>query len=346
MTNTKKNTTDMEQWLRLIKIIQHLVRRDSLTIKELYHILGERATIRTLQRDMEKLLYEPEIPVIELPLRGREKAFQIEAWFKDKFSRSALNLNEAIVGKLIIQNMGIFGGTSLAKSISTFEEKFTRLIPNDIFESTDRKMEGLTSGFSTFVPGMYDYSKKGDFIIQLINAIIERHACRFTYRKPRADTLATYYVQPLKILQYQGSLYFYAKKIEEKVIRLFVIHRINTLEVLDELFEMTNELKNDLFLREQRSLGVYEQKNIKAQKVVLVFDTSVAHRIEDRTWHVSQKITKRSQGELVLTLTVPLTEELIGWILHWQSLVKVEKTIALQQHIKKSALQIAKNYAL
>jgi predicted DNA-binding transcriptional regulator YafY len=336
--------SDYEHWLRLVKIIQHLVRRESLTVKDLHTLFNRRVPVRTLQRDLRQLIDEPDIPVeARSGGHGREKRFYIEDGFKDKFSKAALGREESLVAKLVIRNLGAFKHTPLEKHAQSFEKKFSMLIPNDRFEAVDHLMEAAAAGFSTFQLGGYDYNRKGDLILELLTAITEQKKCCFTIARTGAAHTACV-VWPLKMLQYQGCLYVYVKEDASEAIRLWAVHQVEGLKVCDEHFTISDKLKQDLRSRERRALGVDMENVLKPRTVCVRFLPETAHRVRGRLWHASQTMQEGPDGSLVLSLKVPLTEELVSWLLGWHNQVKVDEPQELARMVRERAAGVVEQY--
>jgi predicted DNA-binding transcriptional regulator YafY len=76
-------------------------------------------------------------------------------------------------------------------------------------------------------------------------------------------------------------------------------------------------------------------------EVELCFDRKTSAWAKDRIWHPSQKATMDKDGCLTLKLQVANNPELVGWILSFGAGVRVVKPVALNQHIKSVASQIA-----
>jgi predicted DNA-binding transcriptional regulator YafY len=333
--------TDLEPWLRMIKIIQHLVRRESLTVRDLYHLFDNRIPIRTLQRDMEKLANEPDIPVeLQPQAQGRENRFYIAAGFKDKFSRAALSTREAIAGKIVARSLGVFRHTALEQDLKSFEAKFSSLIPNSIFEVVDRKLEKVPAAFETFQMGLYDYSGKGEIITGLIDLILERRQCRILGGMQAKESL----IWPLKMVQFRGTLYLYGAVDNGGNILVFALHRIVKVTPLNAHYTFTAALGRKLRERERQPMGIFLKDGMKVYDIVLRFDQTVAGQIAGRHWHATQKIKKHPDGSLTLKLRAPLTEELTSWILWWKGFVTVLSPQELILMTREAANTVYRKY--
>jgi predicted DNA-binding transcriptional regulator YafY len=59
--------------------------------------------------------------------------------------------------------------------------------------------------------------------------------------------------------------------------------------------------------------------------------------VKDRIWHPSQQLTPVKGGQLLMTLQVADTRELLGWILSFGSGVQVLKPERLQKAVMEEA---------
>jgi predicted DNA-binding transcriptional regulator YafY len=71
--------------------------------------------------------------------------------------------------------------------------------------------------------------------------------------------------------------------------------------------------------------------------VELKFDKATAIWVKDRIWHPSQQLTQFKNGQLLMTLQVADTRELLGWILGFGSGVHVLKPGRLREAVEKEA---------
>lgn len=338
---------DREIIARLLQIFQILRLNPAITVDQLQDRLGTFIEKRTLQRTMKALEEDPNCPVERkwVPGKGREYAYFISPQNKKLVPMNSLTTEEALLGKLIIQGMGIFKDTPLEEQLDSFEAKFSSLIPETVFTDVDRKMQALEHTFETFQLGTHDYSRKGGIIMDLLKALLERKKCVITYFSQSSGKSDRYTVCPLKLVQYKGALYLLLAFDESPEIKVFAVHRMEKAEVLEEKFQVTDGIKQGLKNREQRTMGIYDNQDLKPQTVVLTFDKDIASQIMDRKWHATQDIKKNKDGSVTMTLEVAIeNEELISWILWWQTYVEVVRPKALREEIKKRAGAIGDIY--
>ena len=78
----------------------------------------------------------------------------------------------------------------------------------------------------------------------------------------------------------------------------------------------------------------------KPIEVDLLFERSTAAWAMDRQWHQSQQYTVHKDGQLSMRLQVADTRELVGWILHFGSGVRVINPPSLREKVQEEARKI------
>ena len=69
-------------------------------------------------------------------------------------------------------------------------------------------------------------------------------------------------------------------------------------------------------------------------RVRLLFGKKIATYIKERTWHPSQEMIERKNGDLELIFETAWWKELVRWILSWQPDVKVLSPKKLKERIE------------
>ena len=78
--------------------------------------------------------------------------------------------------------------------------------------------------------------------------------------------------------------------------------------------------------------------------VKLHFSKEIRHHIEGRSWHHSQEIGIDKDGDIILSMKVGLSPELISWIMGWHQYVIVQSPAELIDIIKSSHREALKKY--
>ncbi len=158
-----------------------------------------------------------------------------------------------------------------------------------------------------------DYGPHAHTIKTLKQAIAERKVARITYQRPdlskateRLVEAGELYLDPgLEIL----SLIAWCRLRQE--VRVFAVHRIQNITLLDETYQPRPEASSKEKL--QSAFRAWSGNTI--QQVKLLFAPCIAREIEERTWHKSQTLERLPDNTLQLTLQISEPSELIRWLL-------------------------------
>ena len=99
---------------------------------------------------------------------------------------------------------------------------------------------------------------------------------------------------------------------------MFAVERIVSVEVLEDRFNLPEELKLDQMY--ENLFGLVDEP---AQTVRIQFAPDVAYLVKERRWHPSQKNEIQKDGSVIATFTAGGMEELASWILSWGSAARV-----------------------
>jgi predicted DNA-binding transcriptional regulator YafY len=171
----------------------------------------------------------------------------------------------------------------------------------------------------------------------LVRAIEGKKRLEITYAAAsRGGEVTTRVVDPCSLVLYGGSWELIAYCHLRKDVRIFNVSRIKKLRMLSERME-DREIDPRELLR--GSWGVVVSEAAPAQ-VRLLFDKRVAAYVIERQWHGTQQVSKRADGRVELTLEISLTDDFIGWILSFGSLVEVLAPEELRSRIAERASEI------
>lgn len=299
---------------RLIRILQILSAGKKITIKELYLRFDQEVSKRTLQRDM-LTLSNANIPVMSRKGEGNENIWYISSRFKS-FIPIPLGMHEYLAANILKENLKIFRNTSFDDEVNSLIDKIEQIVPEDIYLELKKAKNGQL--FEDYTSGEYDYASFGEIINKIIDAIINKKKCILDYHVPHRENSKDYHCEPEKMVYYNGVLYviMYIRKIDKFL--LFAVQRIQGIDVLEEEFPDDHNFDETEFRSSRFGMYSDEPRNIK-----LRFDQHVRHYIENRDWHHSQKMENDEQGNLILSMQLGITPELVSWILSWRYWVKV-----------------------
>ena len=320
---------------RMIRTLQLLSTRHSLTTTDLLDYFDHSISRRTLQRDM-LALSDSGVPLVNEKLSANENAWYLMDHFK-QFIPIPLEMNEYLALEMLKSNLTIFKDTSIEKDVEKLTRKIEQILPDELFlQASGSEFSNLLTNYSM---GHYDYSGKNDIIGQLIKAITNKYKCLVTYDSKGSQKDNKFYIEPEKLLTYNGGLYviFYVRN--QKEFWLLAVHRILDIEVHDEVFPDDHPFDEKTFIKNR--FGLFSGN---PEKIKLKFDKSIRHYIEHKYWNSSQEFASDKKGNLILDMDAPITPELTAWILGWNKNIKVLKPNKLKNDIKNLIISMKKQY--
>jgi predicted DNA-binding transcriptional regulator YafY len=222
-------------------------------------------------------------------------------------------------------------GTLIAASLNTALAKISAAIPSGATEYLQR----LDQWFSVGLGPHKNYRHHRETIDILSQAIAHRHTVQMRYFSAGRNVTTRREVDPYRLRYVDGGLYLIAYCHWRKDVRMFAVVRIRSLTPTDHPYQMP--LHFDLEAYVEDALVVMRGERITIE---LKFDKATAAWVKDRTWHPTQQLTPLKAGQLLMTLQVADTRELLGWILSFGSGVEVLKPERLQQAVKDEAKKL------
>ena len=193
-----------------------------------------------------------------------------------------------------------------------------------------RNMLAFQELFSARPDPWKDYSAKQDVIAGLIEAILHQRQARIAYYSFQSKRTKDYTLDPYRLVYYRGGLYLYARAHEYGEVRTFAVERVQTMEILEEGFEVPADFNPSEYARSAFGISGGE-----AQTVELLFRPSMAGYIKERTWHESQQLADEEDGSVRLTMEVAPGFELKAWVKGFLPEVEVVRPAALREEIAR-----------
>jgi predicted DNA-binding transcriptional regulator YafY len=143
---------------------------------------------------------------------------------------------------------------------------------------------------------------------------------------PRTARVRPYLIEPS--LQ-THALYLIGWDETREAIRTFKIERIRDVALTPRTFELPEGDGVEATLR--RAWDIIADQPPTA--IVLRFSSAVATRVQEATWHASQRVQREPDGSLTWRATVAGTIEIRLWILSWGDDVEVLEPPALRADV-------------
>lgn len=175
----------------------------------------------------------------------------------------------------------------------------------------------------------------------VLNAIMDRKRLSMRYQtaaRAKAGEKRRE-VDPYVLLNNGGDWYVVGSCKKSHEIRTFALSRVFEPKIEDLCFDLPESFRVEDYL----SKGFGRMHGEKPISVRLRVTPPASAWIAGSTWHSSQKIKTLDDGSIILTMTCPITDTLVRWILQIGENVKVETPKALRELVYKCGQKIMDN---
>jgi len=283
-------------------------------------------SIRTIQRDLDYLRYELDAP---LAYSARHRGFH---YTEEQYQLPAINIRESdlfaiyLADKLLAQ----YENTPIHASLTSVFRKIEDSLPDKVVTRPGNEQ----SLFTVFPP----------FATVILPEVLETvFACLRTstrmeidYRSPGSQPVQRQ-VDPYHGVRFEGDWYVVGFCHLRGAVRTFSLARMTAARKMKERFKTPTDF--DFGKLSGSHFGVHWGEEDVAVRIL--FDRRVANYIRERRWHPSQSIEDRTDGSLILSLTVNHLLELTRWILSWGDRAQVLEPLFLADDIRRTAQRMA-----
>jgi predicted DNA-binding transcriptional regulator YafY len=190
--------------------------------------------------------------------------------------------------------------------------------------------------------GVSNYASQARLIDQLQEAIEDQLLTIIEYQSLRSTEPVTHYdVHPYGLTWHQQALYLIAWSCDHEAIRTFKVDRIVTIETRKLKFTRPADFNLQAYLKD--AFGIM-RSDTPAQRVVVRFAPKAARLFREKTFHPSQKVSRTSSGQLLVTFELSSFEEFRSWLLSWGPLAEVLEPITLREAMRESLRQTLQHY--
>lgn len=182
------------------------------------------------------------------------------------------------------------------------------------------------------LPGPHkSYARFRDVIQRLNDAVLSRRTVRMRYRTGATGAVSQRDLDPYRVWYRGGALYVVGLDHRSGEVRTFAVDRIRALEPTARRFSVRPDFDFEAWTA--ASFGVIAEP---ATRVRVRFAPAVATWVEERTWHPSQRIERRPDGSLELTMEVGGTAELRSWVLSFGADAEVLEPPRLRESVRRA----------
>jgi predicted DNA-binding transcriptional regulator YafY len=327
-----RNSEVIRQWTILRDIERS--RSSGVTIDELAVTCG--VTTRTIRRDLQAL-EEAGFPLFD----DRSHDDGRTRWCINGQAFKGLS-----TGLTLAELCALYFSRSLLESLSGTPFR-------DDLESAFEKLAGtLTPHMRQFLDQLpriiatkpdplrrLDDPKQQQVVSRLIEATLHRRQTTITYYSSSSQRSKPYTVHPYRLAYAGGGLYLMAYVPEYQEMRTFAVERISELSLLEERFELAEDLPEAAF---PDSLGVHSGP---PEPVEIEFDASVVEYVRSRSWHQSQQLAVLPDGRAAMMLNVCVDRSLRSWVLSFGRFARVVAPEHLVRELARELEDAAARYA-
>jgi proteasome accessory factor B len=301
------------------------------TIKELAQDFAISA--RQVRRDLAEV--EAEGHPLTFSDDIGEKTWQLPLGYKG-LPPVTLTRYELMSLQMARSNLGHLKDTPFMEDLDAVIAKVAASLP----AKTANHLERIVQVFAPLQRGTRAYAEKNDLLRQLRTALLLQLTVELTYKKPDAEKASIYQVDPYALILYEHGLYVRGQSHRSGGERLFAVDRIKQITLTDERFEIPGSYSSTSRFADQ--FGLIEEV---PQEVKIWFSQDVAHLIQERQWHPSQRIKKLKNGSAEVTLHVGGLDEISYWVLSWGKEAKVLSPPKLVKIMTDQLSKSLKHYA-
>ncbi|HWP35435.1 MAG TPA: transcriptional regulator [Thermodesulfobacteriota bacterium] len=321
-----------DQAVRQLCLLQRLeAARSGLTLEELAGSLPADAPrhVRTIRRDLEAL-EAAGFPLVTERVGGRTRWRLMEGFRQVPALRlSPTELMALAVSRRLLAPLD---GTQLQAALSSALAKAAAALPPPGLAYARRLEEVFSVGLGPYKP----YASHRETVERLTRALDERRTVQMRYFTASRGRTARREVDPYCLYYVGGALYLIAYDHWRRDVRVFAVERIRSLTLTDHAYQMPLGFDPNAFMRS--ALVAMRGRPVQVE---LLFSKATAAWVRDRVWHPSQRLVPLKDGRLRMTLEVADTPELVGWILHFGSGVRVVRPESLREKVQAEARRIA-----
>ena len=183
---------------------------------------------------------------------------------------------------------------------------------------------------------------KGDeHIGKLLEFIKDRNCINIEYQKFNSDEVKTHTLSPYLLKEYRNRWYLIGMNHKNEYINTFGLDRIDYIEKSNKKFKFHKTFSPKTYFKHAFGITTFTGE---AKNVVLSFNKHQKDYILTQELHESQEIISIKEDELIISLKVGITVELIMAIMSFGDNVKVISPESLKETIKQKLKKTLEQY--
>jgi predicted DNA-binding transcriptional regulator YafY len=315
---------------RVHDLIRLIEARFGVTVDE----LAEETDVdrRTIYRDLA-VINEAGYPLVSERVNGR-RVYRFLTRFKD-VPPISFSLHELMTLSFLRSQLDFLKGTPFQQDMESVFGKINSVLPPRYAAHMER-IAGVTT---PLLYGRRDYEKFSDVLKFVREALLYQYTLTLEYKTGGNGRQSEYIVDPYTLVSYKGGLYLLGFAHNRMAMRTFAVERICSVAVSRNRFDIPDDFRPEKHFGS--AFGIVEEKAIP---VAVRFSPLVAHAVQDRIWHPSQKVEKQGDGSIILKFEAGGVMEIISWVLSYGNNAEILEPAALRKEIAAIMEDMAKLY--
>lgn len=293
----------LDRTLAMLRHIPRYPRRiDTVSLRSLLEGMGYEISLRTIQRDLNKLSER-------FPLESDESKPQGWWWSKDAgvLDIPGLDPQTAMVFKMVEEHLKPVLPTTTLAVLKPWFESASRVLHGSGLPVTNwpSKVRVIPRGMPLLPP-------KVDPSVQnaVYTALLDEKQLKVAYRAKTSDSPREHILDPLAMVQRGSLIYLVAATRTRPQPFQMLLHRMLSAEILDESAMMIPGFDLDQYIAE----GGLNYVLGPPVALVLKLSASAISAVTDTPLAEDQVIEKCEDGWFEVRATVPNTVELRAWM--------------------------------
>jgi predicted DNA-binding transcriptional regulator YafY len=242
----------------------------------------------------------------------------------------------AEVLKFRINCMGLLKpleGTAIYGSLDSALHKIGAALPPQSFQF----LRGLDQAVSVRTAGFKDYSRSREVLDTLTRSVRHKFTTQINHRAVGFEKGIEREVDPYRLWYVSNGIYLIGHDHRSGEMRAFAVERTASARVTNRRFEIPDD-----FDFEKLTSTAFNLIWGKPEEVKIRFSREQAPYVQERTWHPSQKIEKRPDGRIDLTMRVGNLWEIKRWLIGWGAEAEVLRPTELKNDIEEECAKLLK----
>jgi predicted DNA-binding transcriptional regulator YafY len=310
MTTSSPNYRDGLAMVRIVQLLEQS-RRRAILLDDLAATLEvHRRTARRYVQALEESATTAEgEPLVRLEGRGVKATVVLAEQREPTSSRLYQYAAVFAATRCLTTGEGSPLGDSAEQLVTTLEKGFERrLMP-----LVHRVQESFV-----YVPfGPKDYRSSEDVLDTIVQASVHRRPLLLRYRT-RTGWAYNCHFEPWTVVLYRDALFVHGLQRGTGPaggVRLLAVDRVQEAEIeKGERFEVPEDYDPEVWFGGQ--LGLWQQGG-EPELVRIAFSERAALTAKERVWPGQVGWTEQEDGHWVLELEIPVTPEVMTWVLTW-----------------------------